>query len=165
MAETIQGLTIKIEVTGSVVGSDGANQRVQFTKDYTFTEGTGNDQLGSWFYDASRALNATSEDLDLAGGLTDFTGTALALNNLKFILAENLDTDSGDTLTFKPGSSNPVSGIQGGTSPTLVIPPGGFFLWVDPNGSITVTGGSADTIAFETADNSTYKLFLGGDNA
>lgn len=165
MAETVQGLKVRVEIIGSVRGSDGASQRVNIVKEYNFSDGTGSEQLGSWFYDESRALNATSEDLDLAGGVTDFQGDALALNNLKLVFAENLDTDSGDTLTFKPGGTNPIAGIQGGTSPTLVIPPAGLFLLVDPNGTFTVTGGSADTVAFQTADNSTYKVLLGGDNA
>lgn len=165
MAETVRQLNIEVKITGSVAGTDGAQQEVLWQYNKRFTDGTGADQLGSMFYDASRPLNTTSEDLDLAGGLTDFQGDALALNNLKVLVAENLDTDAGDTLKLKTGSANPVTGLLGGTSPTLTVYPGGLLLIVNPSEAPTVTGGSADTIAFETADNSSYKLLLAGDNA
>lgn len=165
MAETVRQLHIEVKITGSIAGDDGAQQEILWQYNKLFTDGTGANQVGSLFYDATRPLNATSEDLDLAGGLTDFQGAALGLNNVKVLVAENLDTDAGDTLKLKPGGTNPVTGILGGTSPTLTIYPGGFCLLVNPSEAPTVTGGSADTIAFETADNSTYKVLVAGDNA
>lgn len=165
MAETVQALRVEVKITARVAGTDGSRLQTVLSYNKVFTDGTGADQVGSVFVDETRPLNATSEDLDLAGGLTDFQGTALALNNCKVIFAENLDTDAGDTLKLKPGGTNPVTGILSGTSPELTIYPGGLLLWVAPSEAPTVTGGSADTIAFETADNSNYKLLLAGDNA
>lgn len=165
MAETVLGLRIKVTIDAHVAGDDGASLKRVVSYDEVFTDGTGAGNVGSVFYDDTRPLNATSEDLDLAGGLTDFQGAALALNNLKVVYAENLDGDAGDTLKLKTGSANPVTGLLGGTSPELTIYPGGFLLWVTPDEAPAVTGGSADTIAFETADNSNYRLLLAGDNA
>ena len=133
MAETVQGFSIKIEITNRITGDDGAEQRVSYSKTYNFSNGTGANQLGNQFNDVTRALNTTSEDLDFgAGGLTDFQAADLVLNNIKVLMVENLDTDTGDTFLLKQGGANPITTILGGSSPTLTIGPGGFLLLVNP---------------------------------
>lgn len=165
MAETVQFLDIEIRVRGAVRGDDGAVKPVDKSIAYHFTDGTGSNQVGSAWEDQTRALNATSEDLDLAGGLTDFQGVALALNNVKVLLLHNQDTDSGDTFKLKQGSTAPVTTILGGTDPTLTIGPGGLALLINPIDGYAVAATSADKIAVESADNSNYYLLLAGDNS
>lgn len=166
MAETVTGYSIQVIITNNIAGDDGAYQRVAYDKTYTFSDGTGANQLGNQWYDASRALNTTSEDLDFgAGGLTDFQGADVVLTSLKVLLIENLDTDSGDTFLLKQGSTNPITDVLGGTSPTLKIGAGGLCLLVNPVDGYIVTNGSADVLAMQAADNSTYKILVSGDNA
>lgn len=165
MAETVLGLRVEVRITGTVVGADGARLVVDLAYDKTFDEGTGTDQLGQVWKDDARALNTTSEDLDMVGTApTAFQGEAMALNNLKIIYIKNLDTDAGDYLLLKQGSAAPVTTILGGTTPTIKIGPGGLLLWVDPQGS-AVTSTTADKLAMEAVDNSTFDILLGGDNA
>lgn len=164
MAETVNGIHIEVKIYGSIVGSDGARQNIAIDKAWHLTDGAGANKVGQAFWDKSRALNNTSEDLDLAGSLSTFNGDTLGLTDVKVLVAENLDSDSGDNLVFKTGSSNPVTGILGGTSPTLTIPPDGFFLYVSPTEGVPVTAGSADTIAFQTTDNMVYQTLIIGEN-
>lgn len=165
MAETVGGLRVSVKVTGTVTGTDGAMLPVNYSYERTFTEGTGTDQIGSVWKDDTRSLATTSEDLDIAGGVTDFQGAASAFNNVKVLWFQNLDTDSGDLFYLKPGSTAPVTSILGGTTPTLTIGPGGLCLLINPIDGYAVTAASADKIAVQSADNSDYQILIAGDNA
>lgn len=166
MAEIVRGIRIKVTLTSVIVGDDAAEQRVIADYDRTFTDGTAADNLGNAFYDASRNLNAGAEDIDLgAGGVTDFQGADIVATSVGLIWAENLDTDTGDWLKLTKGTTNPMTSILEGTAPKLTIGPGGLCLLVNPADKYTAANGSADTIGFETADNTNYKLFVGVDNA
>lgn len=160
MAETVKYLRIRVVIDTFVEGDDGASFSEQLLYSRDLSDGTGSNQVQTVWLDRSRALNTTSEDLDVRGGLTDFQGVALTGAKLKVIMLENLDTDSGDYLLLKPGSANPVTSVLGGTNPTLTIGAGGLVLLVNPVDGYATTAGSADKIAVEAADNSTYKLFL-----
>lgn len=165
MAETIHGLSIEVRITGFVRSADGIEQRISIPLTQQFSEGSGTDQLGQWWYDQTRSLDTTSEDLDLAGSLTPVVdGSTLGLNNVKVLLLRNRDTDAGDNFLLKQGSANPATTILGGTTPTLTIGPGGFCLLVNPQG-YALTAGSADTLAIQAVDTSTYEIFIAGDNA
>jgi len=166
MAETVRSLRVQVKITGVVVGDDDASKSVDFTYDKTFSNGTGADQLGSVWEDKTRALNTTSEDLDLGtGGLTDFQGAALVLNNVKLFCVQNLDTDTGDNFRLKEGSANPVTSILNGTNPEVEIGPDGLLLLVNPVDGYAVTDSTADTIGIQAVDNSTYRVLVAGDNA
>ena len=166
MAETVRGYTVEIKVTNLIDGDNGVSQKVQYAKTFVFSDGTGTNQLGNQFYDASRALNTTSEDLDLGtGGLTDFQGADVILNNIKVLLIENLDSDTGDTFLLKQGATNPATTVLGGTNPTLTIGPGGLCLLVNPVDGYALTDNSADRLAMQATDNSTYTVLIAGDNA
>lgn len=165
MAETVQFLDIEVRIRGAVLGEDGAIKPIDKIISYHFTEGTGSNQIGSAWEDRTRTLNTTSEDLDVRGGLTDFQGVALDLNVVKVVVIHNQDTDSGDYLLLKQGSANPMTTILGGTSPTLKIGPLGLLVLVSPVDGYAATAGSADKLAVEAVDNSTYYALLAGDNA
>ena len=166
MAETVTGFTVQVIVTSNIAGDNGALQKVSYDKTYSFANGTAANQLGNQWYDASRALSATSEDLDLGtGGLTDFQGADAVLSNVKVLLIENLDTVSGEDLKLKQGATNPAISMLGGTTPTLTIGPGGLCLLINPVDGYALTDGSADRLAVQAVGTSTYKTLIAGDNA
>jgi len=164
MAETVTGLALDIKIIGQVVGDDNCRLLIDEQMVTNFSDGTGTNQIGTVWQDLTRSLAATSEDHDFAGSRTDFQGAAIAGTAIKFIFIRNLSTTAGQTVKLKPGSSNPVTGILGGTTPTLTIGPGGFLLLSNPIDGYTVTGGSADTIAIETSATSSYRIIVGVDN-
>jgi len=168
-SETIDGLYIRIEIKGVVRSStyDGAAQVVNVVKEYTFADGTGTDQVGQVFYDASRTLAATNEDLDVSGSTQkDAFGGALDMTGVKVIMVENLDTDTGDTVKVKQPASNGVPGIFLAAGDGLTVQPGGLFLWIAPGPDVaTVTASTGDLINVETADTSSYRVLIAGKNA
>lgn len=164
MAETVRFLRVRVMIDAYVVGDDGAKLINQVNIDETMVDGTGANQVGSVFWDDARALATTSEDLDLSGGLTDFQGAALALNNFKLLFVQGLDEDSGDGFKIKPGSTAPVTSFLEGTSPELNVGPGGFVLAFSPVDGYAVTDTSADKLAIESLDSSSYRIIIAGDN-
>ena len=163
--ETVQNLVVTITIKGQVISVDGGKQDVNIFKEIAFTDGTSSNQLSQWYYDETRALAATNEDIDVSGSATytDFKGTALAMAGVRIIYAENLDTDTGDTLTVKQPAANGVPGIMVAAGDGVTVQPGGVFLWIAPGVDLaTVTAGTGDLINFATADTSNYKLFIGG---
>lgn len=164
--ETVQNLWVKVEIVGKVTGNDGSALTVNRVYEHYFTDGTSTDQIGQVFNGAARSLNATNEDLDVNGGLTDFKGAALDMTGVRLVYVENLDTDTGDTLTVKQPASNGVPGIFLAAGDGVTVQPGGLFLWVAPGvDKATVTASTGDLINVAAADNSTYNLILAGTNA
>lgn len=168
-SETIDGLYIRIEIKGVVRSTayDGSQQPINVVKEYSFSDGTGTDQIGQVFYDASRTLAATSEDLDVSGStIKDGFGGALDMTGVKVVLIENLDTDTGDFVKVTQPASNGVPGIFLAAGDGIKVHPGGFLLWIAPGpDSATVTASTGDLITVETADTSSYRVLLAGKNA
>lgn len=166
--ETVQALKVQVIISGLVTGDDGKKQEVSINKVYNFSDGTGNNQCESWFYDASRPLNATNEDIDLNGSASyvDFKGTAMGLVQASVVYCENLDTDTGDTVTIKQPAAAGATGIFTAASDGVIIQPGGLFLWIAPGpDKATTTATTADLINVATADNSNYQIFIAGDQS
>lgn len=162
MAVTVSAVTVEVKITATQTTADGVRQNVIVDKSVTFTGGTGSGKVGDFWYDASRNVNATTEDLDFGtGGLSGLDGSAMVLPGINVIYQENLDADSGDTIFFKD-SSTADAGIITGTNPKLKINPSGFFLLVDPGDGYTLADGSADHLGIEATDNSNMKLLVAG---
>lgn len=165
--ETINGLKLTVTIVGRVVGSDGTAQDVDITYEKTFTDGTGSNQVGAWFYDATRTIAQAGEDVDLNGSASypDFKGSVLDLNSMALFYCENLDVDTGDSVSVTRPAANGVTGMQAASDVTTVGP-AGLLLWVSPVDKATVTAGTADLINLAAADaaGSAVKLLIAGDN-
>lgn len=164
MAETVTGLTVEIRIHGTVAGADGSAVRVNEEYIQRFADGTGSEQIGNVWQDVSRALNATSEDLNV-DGLTDFQGAATGFNNLKLMYFRNLDEDAGDHLLVGGAASNQLINWVGDASDKVKVGPKGIFLLISPVDGFAVTASTGDLLKVEAADNSTYRAILAGDNA
>ncbi len=165
MAETVASLHVYVKITGLVVGDDGAQLQISETYEQSFTDGTGDEQLGTVWQDRSRALNTTSEDLDLVGSsVKDFQGQNLAFSALKVLYIRNLDLNSGDHLLVGGASANQISGLFGDVSDKIKVGPKGMLLWVMPVDGVSVSAGS-DLLKVEAVDNSTYRAIIAGDNS
>lgn len=167
-SETVQTFFVRIEVKSVVTNTanDGEVQTVNYVKEYTWTDGTGTDQVGQVLYDASRTLAATNEDLDVVGSTLKAFGGNADMTGLKFLLIENTDTDTGDYLEVKQPASNGIPGIFLAAGDGMKVHPGGLMLWIAPGPDVaTVTASTGDLINVAAADTSIYKLILAGKNA
>lgn len=166
MAETLTQLKIRVEITGLLVGDNGAQQPVNRVYEYVFADGTGTNQAESYLWRENRNLNTTNEDVDLNGSSSwkDLNGDAMALVQMSCLLVYNRDTDTGDTLTVSRPAANGVTGAFVAAGDAMTIQPGGLLLWIAPGpDKATVTAGTGDLINIAAADNSYYDLLVVGD--
>jgi len=126
----------------------------------TWGSGTGDNQANEFWSDR-RSLAATSENIDLYGGLTDGFGNTINFATLREILILNRSAVSGEDLTI---SGNFITtAVLGGTTPTLTVPAGGRFNLSKPVDGFTVTNSSADIITIDAgAATISFDLFLIG---
>lgn len=110
-----------------------------------FKPGTGTGQADLAFADRRTLTASSTENLDLAGVLTDSFGATLTFGHVKaiYIKAKTTNTNS---VVVGGAASNPFLGPLGGTTPTLTIPPGGFLLLVHPGAGWAVTASTGDLL-------------------
>lgn len=134
--------------------------------DVSLTSGTGSGKANDWHL-GQRTLAATTFDLiDLAGGLTNYRGTALTFTKIKRILVALTSPDGTAKLRVGPqNQSNPWAGPWGGSGATVyqdVLH--SLDLW-HPYAGWTVTAGSADIFPVYNPGGSsvTYSLWVIGE--
>jgi hypothetical protein len=162
MADTVNNLTIRVTITGSVAGDNGVRQPIDITYEKVFTDGTGTNQIGNVYYKDNRPLNATNETLDL-DGLTDFQGVSTSTwNNVKWMFFQNNSTTTAEVLTIGGGDfSTPFNAA----ADKVKIGPAGIFLLVSPIDGYGITASTGDGLLVAHSGNSTYDVALGVDNA
>ena len=168
-AELDTSLTIR--QIGSAFGGGPVYEPTMRTSD-TIANGTAAGQA-DLYYIAERAIaGGASDDLDLAGVLTDALGNtfnAATLVTLMLINKPSGDSSNTTDLTLG-GSTNPMTGFLGGTAPTLgPIKPGGTLLLsaTHADGIGTVTAGTGDILRITNSAGAanTYQITLLGRSA
>lgn len=133
-------------------------------KSVQLDSGTGAGQVDLVWSDRRTLTASSSENLDLAGSLLKvFAGTATFVK-VKLVILYN--RTSGQTLSFKVGSSNGWTGILNGTTDSLTVKGGGFAIWYDPTGT-TVTASTGDIVTVSNSSGSSmdYDIFILGTTA
>lgn len=111
-----------------------------------FTDGTGINQADRLWTDTRTLTASSSENLDLAGGLTDPYGATITFARIRLMLVR---ADGGNTNNVIVGgaASNPWATWAGGTAPTVTVPPGGCFVIAAPGTTgFTVTAATGDIL-------------------
>lgn len=145
------------------IGSLG--QSIDYRQSYTLANGTGAGQANMLWSD-TRTINASSsEDLDLAGGLTNVFGSTITFTAIKGIMIKAASGNSNNVLVG--GDANGFIGWVSDATDIIVVKPDGIFLLYDPSaGGYSVTGGTGDIlqIANSGAGSSiTYDIILWGE--
>jgi len=164
MAETVQGLTVKVTIRGIVNGTDGAQLVVDHSYSKTFANGTSANQIGAVWQDETRALATTTEDLQL-DALSDFQGDTMSSNNnVKLVYIRNLDDDTGDRFDVGgSGNGNSWDTMLVDATDKVSVGPGGMLLCVSPVDGFAIT--AADDLAITSVDTSNYRAIIAFDNA
>jgi hypothetical protein len=106
--------------------------------------GTGSGQANAMFSDLRTLTSAASDNLDLAGVLTDAFGAVLTFTKIKAIIIES---DAANTVDITVGNgTNPFIGPFGAGAHTLALQPGGLIVLVAPQTGWTVTGATGDIL-------------------
>lgn len=130
----------------------------------SLSSGTGASQ-GDLVFSDERALSASgSENLDLAGSLTDAFGATITFAKIKAIMVL---ADSGNTndVVIGNAASNGFTGPFGGATHTVAVKPGGVALFAHPGTGWTVTAGTGDILKVLNSAGTTgvtYKIVILG---
>lgn len=110
-----------------------------------FADGTGANQADILFCDERTIAASGSEDLDLAGELSNAFGATIAAAEVVAIL---VIASASNTNNVVLGDATSPIPLFGGTNPTFSVKPGGFFFVAAPNaaGLLTVGAGSTDDL-------------------
>lgn len=117
----------------------------------------------------SRSLVATTDALDLRGGLTaELGGAALNFIEVNGIWIVNRSTTLASILKVGAGSNPAFSGLFGATGDIIIVPPSGVFTWFSPldGAGLQTTGGTADILTIDSvAATIPYDIALLGRSA
>jgi len=156
--------TLRLTLTGTLESiNDLSTTRDEVSASGNDTLATGNivDTADAIWSD-TRSLAATTEDLDLRGGLTDAFGRTLQLATIKALYIRNNNTTAGHNLTVGDGTNGVA--LYGAAAGTKVIGPGGIeLIWEPSLAGVTVTAGTADIIKLDAGANTiSYDIVIVG---
>lgn len=128
----------------------------------TLIQGTGTDQANMVWGD-QRSLSATSENLDLAGGLTDVFGTTITFTYIKGLLIKNSTATAGANLLVGGAAANAwYAPFNAATDIVKVGPNGSLLIW-HPGAGWAVTAGTGDILKIDSgAATIIYKIMIIG---
>jgi hypothetical protein len=133
-------LNFAASIVGSVGGAAATgsgtslSQAVNIQALMQLLPGTGGGQADTIYETTATIAASGTLTLDLNGTLTDPFGATVNLLHVKAIYIQ-ADAGNSAAVQMAPGSSNPFNGPLAGTSPTLAIAAGEFYLHTNGSGS------------------------------
>lgn len=152
--------TVLTRIQGAYAGANDLGT-VAFSFDkrtpFAFVPGTGTGQADKLFSDTRTLAASATEDLDLAGGLTDPLGSTLTFVKIKaiYIKASAANTNS---VVIGAAASNDFVGPWSADG-TTSIPPGGELLLVHGGAGWTVTASTGDLLKIANSSSGTGVTF------
>lgn len=109
-------------------------------------------QANQLFSDQRTLAGSTSEELDLAGGLTDAFGNAITFTKIKAIIISAAAANGGD-IEVGGSAANGFNDWVGAGGDFIKVKPGGAFAIVAPDlAGYAVTAGTGDLLKINNAD-------------
>lgn len=144
-----------------------ATDPLDYAKALRWSSGTGANQANKLWHDTRTLTASSSENIDLAGVLTDAFGDTFTLARIKALLIAAASGNTNNVNVSRDATNGvPIFLAAGDGMPIL---PGGFMLWVSPNAaSVAVTASTGDiiTVANSTGGTSvTYDIIVIGASA
>lgn len=110
-----------------------------------FTSGTTTGKADKLFSDTRTLAASATENLDLAGALSDPFGVTTTFVKVKAIYIKAADGNTNSVVVGGAGS-NTFTGPFADATDKLTIPPGGFVMLVHPGAGWTVTAATGDIL-------------------
>jgi hypothetical protein len=158
---------MKITATGNLVkDTDLANlaQVLNYSQTYTLTNGTSSNQANMFWADTRTLTASSSDDLDVAGGLTNAFGDTITFTKLKGIIVFAAAANTNNVLIG--GDAASIATLTGNINDVIVVRPGGFFAVCAPDATgYAVTATTADILQIANSAGSTsvtYDIILIG---
>ena len=135
---------------------------------WTVANGTGANQADLVFSDQRTLALSTSENLDLAGSLTDAYGTTITFARIKMIYVKAKSTNGGNIIVGG-AAANTFVGFFANSSDKINLTAGQMLQVTAPDATgWAVTAGTADILKVENDDGSatgTYDIIIVGASA
>ena len=150
-------------VTAVDIGT--ATHSGNWTPSYVFTDGTGENQAKSVFADERTLTASSTENLDLAGALTDVFGNTITFTKVKALIVQAASGNTNDVLVGGAASNGFISWV-GDATDIVKVKPGGTFAIVAPDATgLAVTAGTGDILKIANSSSGTsvtYKIVVVG---
>lgn len=166
-AATISGVRITAGISGTnaaTAGLTSPTESLGLSATWSPTNGTGSSQA-SKVYVSQRTLTASStENLDLAGVLTDSFGTTLTFSTVKWIYVKAASANTNNVVVGGAGAATFV-GVFSDATDKIAVKPGGAFMWFAPGTGATVTATTGDILLVANSSSGTsvtYDISIGG---
>lgn len=134
----------------------------------TLASGTGSGQANMAWSDTRTLAASTTEDLDLAGALTDGTGATLTFARVKVIAVKAATANTNNVLVGGAAATQFVGWVSDATD-KVVVRPGGLLLLYAPDATAyPLTGGASDFLRIGNSGAGTgvdYSIVLIGSSA
>lgn len=133
------------------------------TLNLTLANGTGSGQVSQMFHDTRTLSASATEDLDLAGGLTNAFGVTLTFTKVKFLYIVAAPANTNSVIVSRKATTGiPIFDADGDS---ITLAPGDFFVYGSPLVGKTITATTDDTLTFTNSAGSTsvdYSLVIVG---
>lgn len=140
---------------------------LELTERYRWASGTAADQADRMFTDRRTLAASATEDLDLAGSLSDGLGGTITFARVKALLVRGADANTNNVNVSRPAANGVPLFLA--ASDGIAVRPGGTFLWVAPDATaVPVTGGTGDLLTVTNSSGSTsvtYDVIILGASA
>lgn len=130
----------------------------------TYTTGTADGSIDRVW---SGAANATTSptSLDLLGTMTSIADGSLTTSFVELVLLYVENTSTSGNIIVGDAASNPFAGIFGADG-TVIIPPGGCFLWAVKLAGVAPVAGTGDILQIVASSGTVgYKVLIAGRSA
>jgi len=137
--------------------SDRSNP-TNYRKSWSLASGTGANQADKIFHDQRTLAASATEDLDLAGVLTDVFGAALTFARIKAVLIHALPTNTNNVNVTRPATNGVPLFLAAGDG--IPVRPGGAFCWISPDATgVAVTAGTGDLLTLTNSGAGTSVVY------
>jgi hypothetical protein len=118
---------------------------LSFARQISFSDGAGLNAANRIWTDERTIAASATEDLDLAGSLTDSFGATVTLARVKALIVAASSANANNVVVG--GGSNPFTNWVSGTTPAVVVRPGGLLALFAPDATgYAVTSGTGDQL-------------------
>jgi len=140
---------------------------LDFKSTISLSSGTGANQADMLWHDTRTLSASATEDLDLAGVLTNAFGTTQTFARIKVVMVTAASGNTNNVNVTRPASNGVPLFLA--ASDGIPVRPGGLFLWVAPDATaVAVTAGTGDLLTFTNSAGSTsvtYSVAIIGASA
>ena len=140
------------------------NPRLDYSD--SLSDGTGAVDTADLVFSDRRTLAGTTENIDLAGSLTDAFGATITFARIKMIFIHNRNTSVGHTLTIGGAGSNTFLLFADASDKYAIGPNGMMLLWEPSAAAKPVTASTGDILLVNAGANTiVYDIIIIGSSA